>query len=150
MNKTWVRYSLGLSALVVASSAQAATVTINGVVINLCTLTPVSGTMVVDTAGTTMTTESGTGAAPATLSVVATGAAPTLTFTAPVLSGPASGATTEIRYTGSSANQGYTSAGSSASTSLIDLVTIHARVQSSTGFPSGSYAVTTTVTCGQS
>ena len=91
-----------------------------------------------------------TGAAPATLSVVATGAAPTLTFTAPVLSGPASGATTEIRYTGSSANQGYTSAGSSASTSLIDLVTIHARVQSSTGFPSGSYAVTTTVTCGQS
>lgn len=150
MSRIWIKTSLGLVAFAMAAGAQAATVTINGAVANSCTLTPTSGTMVVDTAGTTMTTESGSGSSAASLSVVATGTSPTLTVTAPSLTGPVSGATTEIRYSGSGVDQPYSSSGSTASTSLIDALTIHARVLSATGFPSGSYAVTTQVTCGQS
>ncbi|MBX7483554.1 hypothetical protein K3174_13545 [Qipengyuania sp. 6D47A] len=142
-------FGLGILALA-GAPANAATVTIGGTIVNLCTLTPTGGSMVVDSAGTTMTTESGVGALPASLAVIATGSAPTLTFSAPTLTGPVSGATTRIRYSGAGANQTYTSGGSTASASLVDVFTIHAQVQSATGFPSGSYAVTTIVTCGQS
>lgn len=133
-----------------ASSANAATVSVNGSIVNLCTIVSSGGTMVVDSSGTVMTTESGVGAQAAGLSVVATGVAPTLTFAAPSLSGPASGAQVQMRYEGSQASQGYTSSGSTAASSLIDSFTIHTQVDSSSGFPSGAYQVTTQVTCGQS
>ncbi|MDP4573539.1 hypothetical protein Q9K02_00115 [Qipengyuania sp. G39] len=96
-----------------------------------------------------MTTESGVGAAPATLAVVATGSVPTLTFGAPTLSGPATGSTTQIRYTGSGASQPFTATSSTASAARLDTFTVHAKVDNAAGFPSGVYTVSTIVTCGQ-
>lgn len=133
-----------------AVPAQSASVSLVGGVLNSCVLTPAVGTLAIGADGTTLSSESGLGALPATLGVVATGTAPTLTFGVPSLTGPVSSATTEIRYDGLNASQAYTSGSSTASARLIDLFTIHARITSATGFGSGTYTVTTIVTCGQS
>lgn len=136
--------------LCLGGPARAIDVALIGGVLNSCVLLASPGTMAVAASGTTLASEGALGGLPATLSVIATGSQPTLSFTAPSLTGPVSGATTEIRYQGAVANQAYTSGPSTASTQLIDLLTVNARVISAQGFDTGTYTVTTTVTCGQS
>lgn len=148
-----MRYLLLLPALVSATPALCADVSFAGVVVNACILTPTAGTLGPEGDGRTLSSQ-GLGGAPATLAVVATGGLPSLTFSAPV-------ATTPNGFTGSAAPAiSFTSTGGilqalTASTStkalngLLDLVTVHGRIVSSSGFPSGSYGVRTTVTCQQ-
>lgn len=136
-----------------ACPATAATVTLSGLVINTCILTVTSpGVLAASNDGTTLGSEQAGGNF-ASLTVVATGTSPTLTFSAPILTSGATtaGATTEIAYnaSGSGANQAYTSSQTSASSNLIDTFRINARVTRTAGFSSGTYTVTTIVTCSQ-
>lgn len=135
--------------------ARAATdVTFTGLVINSCVLTlGTPGLLAPSTDGQTLSSENGGGLA-STLAVVAVGLAPTLNFSAPILTTPngyAGEATSAIRYTSlGGANQPYTTASSSARAGvLLDTFTIHSRVTSPTGFSGGTYNVRTTVTCQQ-
>jgi hypothetical protein len=141
------------AALATAAPAAAVDVSLTGLVINTCVLTvPTPGLMALSSDGTRLGSEEGLGGAPATLSVVAAGAAPTLSFAVPSLSGPGGtdGAVTEIAYTAlSGENQPYTASASSADAARIDTFTIDGRVSSEDGFTAGTYAVTVTVTCQQ-
>lgn len=138
-------------ALILAAPAEAVPVTLSGTIINSCTLTVnTPGVLVLSASGTTL--GSSPGGTAASLSVVAAGSAPTLTFGAPTLTSGASttGATTEIAYTSTSgANQDYTASQTTRAASLIDSFSVHARVTRDAGFGSGSYTVTTLVTCAQ-
>ncbi len=134
--------------------ARAGDVIFTGALLNSCVLnvsTP--GVLGASTDGLTLSSELGTGT-PAVVAVVAVGAAPTLSFTAPTVTVPAAHTgttTTSIRYQAlGGANQAYTTAASSMSGGpLLDTVTINSRVQSASGFKSGTYTVKTTVTCQQ-
>lgn len=141
-----------LAAGLFAAPAEAVPVTLSGSVTNSCTLTvTTSGTMALSSDGTVLGSAQSGGSA-ATLSVSAAGSTPTLTFAAPSVASGAStsGATTEIAYTSlSGANQAYTSSQTSHTASLIDTFTVHGRVTRAAGFGSGTYTVTTLVTCAQ-
>lgn len=143
-----------LAALATATPAAAVEVSLTGLVINTCVLTvPTPGLLALSSDGMRLGSQEGIGGAPATLSVVAAGTAPTLSFAAPTLAGPtgSDGATTEVAFASlaSGANQPYTASASTASSALIDIFTINGRVMREEGFPSGNYAVTVTVTCQQ-
>lgn len=136
-----------------AGPAAAVTVSLSGTILNSCALTVgSSGTLAPASDGTRLGSEESGGSA-ASLTVVATGSAPTLTFAAPTLNAPAgsSGSTVAIRYNagGSGASSGYTSSQTTASSNLIDGFTVHARVTNASGFVNGTYTASTVVTCGQ-
>jgi len=143
------------AATLVAAPTAASEVRLTGSVINSCVLSlPSNGSLALSSDGTRLGSQDGVGGAPATLTVVAAGTAPTLSFSSPTLTGPAglSGATTTYAFTstGSGASQSYTASPSTASSSLVDSFSIHSRVSSASGFPSGNYTVVVTVTCQQS
>lgn len=152
------KVSIRLAALAAFASASAGSaqtsVTLTGVSVNSCTLNvSVGGQMVVDSAGTTMRSDTGTGARSATLAVAAVGASPTLTFAAPTMSAPAGFSADSVQYAyrvnGTNETVGFGSDGSSASSDLIDVVAIDGMITSATGFPDGTYTQTVQVTCAQ-
>jgi hypothetical protein len=129
-------------------------VTFTGLVVNTCVInitTP--GVLGLATSGTTLSSEE-IGGANALLAVVATGSAPQLQFSQPQLTGPAaslSGATQMMAYTSpGGAAQIYTSSASTYTmTRLIDAFTVKAKAANVSGFASGTYSVSSTVTCQQ-
>ncbi|MBB6124731.1 hypothetical protein [Sphingobium subterraneum] len=135
-----------------APAVNAQTVSLNGVVANICVLTLTTpGILTVSSGGTEIAT-SNAGAIPALMSVVATGTNPTVTFTAPALTGPsASGATTEISFSSpGGANRAFASTGyTRPMTGLLDTLTINGRARNSSGFQTGTYSITSTATCSQ-
>ena len=138
--------------LAMAPGVGAQTVSLNGVVANICVLTLTTpGILTVSSGGTEIAT-SNTGAVPALMSVVATGTNPTVTFTAPTLTGPsAGGATTEIAFSSpGGANRTYATGGyTRAMTGLLDTLTINGRARNNSGFQTGTYSITSTATCSQ-
>ncbi len=143
-----------LAAMLAAAPAAANQVTLTGLVLNSCIVSiPTAGIMAMSSDGTRLGSEEGVTGVPATLTVVAAGFSPTLNFSVPTLNGPVGldGATTQYAYSslGPGSSQPYTTGASSASSSLIDTFTIHSRVLSGNGFPSGTYTVAVTVTCQQ-
>lgn len=145
---------LGLSLACMHASVGAVAVTLSGASVNSCVLTlSLGGVLVADTAATTMRSDTGTGARAATVTVAALGAAPTLTFAAnPTVTGPAGFVADSVQYAysiaGTGASRGFASTGATASSNLIDIVTIHGLVQSASGFPTGTYTETVVLTCG--
>lgn len=142
---------LGLAAV----PASAANVSLSAALVNSCTLSvPVNGLMTASATGTQIGSENAGGNA-ATLTLVAVGAQPTLTFAAPSLTASPAGwsasHTDSIRYTSTGgANQSYTSSQSTASSGgLTDTFTVHGKVDSAAGFAAGAYTLTTVVTCSQ-
>ena len=138
-----------------AFPAQAADVNLSANLINSCILSLTStGTMTAASSGTRISSEESGGSA-ATLTLVAVGTAPTLSFSAPALTATPSGwsasPTLEIRYTSlGGAIQAYTPSSSSASlTALTDSFTIHGRVTNAAGFAAGAYNIRTVATCSQ-
>lgn len=134
------------------STAYSQTITLGGTVVNVCVLTLTTpGVVTVSPTGTELST-SETGGSPATLTVVATGTNPTITFSSVGISGPsAGGSTAELAYSSAGgASSGYTGSGYVYSVSqLIDTVTINGRAINSSGFLSGAYSLTSTATCSQ-
>ena len=95
-------------------AAQAATVSLSGLVVNSCVLSvPTTGLLVVESTGTTLRSDAGVGARPASLTVVAVGASPTLTFAAPLATAPSGATPDTVQYSysasGSGANRGFAS-----------------------------------------
>ena len=135
-------------------SAQAATVTFTGAVVNTCIInisTP--GTLGLAASGTTLSSEE-LGGVNSLLAVIATGSAPEIQFTAPQLGGPAGSiatATKMIAYSSlGGAAQAYTASSSSYTMNrLLDTVTIKGKATNTDGFASGTYTITSTVTCQQ-
>jgi hypothetical protein len=152
--KTFIAGFSAITMSATATPAAAADVVFTGTLANSCVLnlsTP--GVLGQTSDGTTLTSETGTGAA-AMMTVTAVGTRPTLSVAAPTLTTPAAytgSAATTIRYQAvSGATQPYTAGASSfTSATLLDTITFNARVQSPTGFASGTYTVRTTVTCQQ-
>lgn len=152
------RYALLLCALPmvgVANTAEAqATVRLSsGSLLDSCTLTAeTDGSLSRNSAGTELGSDL-SGGSPATLAVVAVGTAPTLTFAAPVVDAPGgdTGTTGQIAYSSTGgANQDYTDTQSTTTSGvLLDLFTIHGRLQNEDGFLAGTYELTTVVTCSQ-
>lgn len=142
------------AAVAVPACAQAVPVTFTGAVVNQCVLTLTTpGTLALSSGGTSLSSDEAGGIS-AVLAVVATGSNPVLAFGAPTLAGPstsAAGATKEIAYTSlGGAAQAYTSGSSSFTTNrLLDTVTLRGRATNSAGFASGTYTLSTTVTCQQ-
>ncbi|NIJ07279.1 hypothetical protein FHS31_000875 [Sphingomonas vulcanisoli] len=136
------------------ASADAGTVNFAGTVVNTCVInltTP--GALGMATTGTQLSSDN-TGGLAASVTVVATGTAPTLQFGAPQLTGPAgsiAGATKMIGYTSNGgANQPLTSGTSIyAMTRLLDTLTVKAEADNSSGFATGVYGIAATVTCQQ-
>lgn len=135
-----------------ASSAQAANVTLNANLTSSCTLTlSSSGAMTVSPTGTILGSEQ-SGGSSASMTLIAVGILPTVSFAAPSLVNPAGWSashTNEIRYTSTrGASQAYTgSASSFVETGLTDTFTVHGRVTSAEGFAAGNYTLTSVVTC---
>lgn len=129
-------------------------VTLTGASSSSCVLTlSLGGVLVADSAATTMRSDAGSGARGATVAVAALGAAPTLTFAAnPTVTGPAGFTADSVQYSysvaGSGASRGFAATGATASSNLIDTVTVHGLVQSASGFPTGTYTETVVLTCG--
>lgn len=147
---------IGVTGLVLcgAGAAQAATVSLAGVVLNSCILTlPTTGLMVADSTATTLRSDTGTGARAASLTVAALGASPTLSFAVPQFSSPSGVTADSVEYSytaaGSGASRGYAATASTASSNLIDSFTINGKVTRAAGFPTGTYGMTIEVTCGQ-
>ena len=136
----------------VSAPAAAANVSLSANLVNSCVLSIGSnGTMTAATTGTQIGSEN-SGGSSASLTMVAIGSLPTVTFAAPTLSSPAGWSATHtnsIRYTSSGgANQAYTSAQSTSTASaLTDTFTVHGKVDSAAGFAAGSYTLNTVVTC---
>ncbi|MET0241789.1 MAG: hypothetical protein ABW184_18000 [Sphingobium sp.] len=136
-----------------APAAQAQTsVNLLGTVANLCVLTVTTpGVLTAAPTGIELSSAQ-TGGVPALLAVIATGAHPTITFTAPGVTGPsAAGATTQMSFTsGGGANRAFDSAGYSFTANrLLDTVTINGKTTNASGFATGLYTVSTTATCSQ-
>lgn len=139
-----------------SAGAQAQVVTFPGTVIKSCVLNPSTGALALSSAGTELGSEHNGGLA-STMTVIATGGAPTVTFAAPTMSArPAAYAgspTVGLKFSATSgAGQAYTSAESSYTASgntVNDTVTIDARAVDADGFPAGTYSITTTATCSQ-
>ncbi len=132
--------------------AQAGTISMTGTILNLCILTVTTpGLLAVTGPGTELSTTQ-TGGVAATMTVVATGTNPTITFSTPGITGPsASGSTAEFSYTSAGgANQGF-STGSYlyAMNRLLDTITINGRATNASGFQSGLYTMSATATCAQ-
>lgn len=134
------------------ASTSAATVTLTGLVANMCVLTlSTPGLIAVTPQGTEVSTTQA-GGVPAIMSVVATGTNPTLSFTAPTLSGPsAAGATTELAFSSpGGAVRDFTASDYTVVVNrLLDTVTINGRARNTGGFASGSYSIASNVTCTQ-
>jgi hypothetical protein len=120
-----------------------------------CTLTiSIGGSLRLGTSGSILSSEL-SGASKAVLLVSAVGAKPNLLLSAPVLTNSPTGYNNApqvmMKYASlAGANQPYTSAATSyTATSLIDTITIDARVIDTQGFKAGTYTVGTTVTCQQ-
>lgn len=155
MNKNTSKIALAGATILLAlvpAAASAATVTLNGLVANMCVLTlSTPGLIAVTPQGTEVSTTQAGGLA-ATMSVVATGTNPTLSFGAPTLSGPsAAGATTELAFTSpGGATRDFASTDYSVVVNrLLDTVTINGRARNAGGFASGSYSIASNVTCTQ-
>lgn len=135
-------------------SAQATTVSLAGAVANSCVLAvPTPGLLVPDNAGTALRSDSGIGARAATLTVVAVGASPTLTFAAPQYSGPSGISVDSVQYSysaaGSGASRGFAATSATAASNLIDVFTINGKIARAGGFATGTYGMSVDVTCGQ-
>ena len=156
MNRSFIRASVAVviaaTTLPTAAPVQAQTISLVGTIVNLCVLTvSTPGILAVSGTGTELSTTQ-SGAVPATLTVVATGTNPTVTFTAPGITGPSSGgATTEFAYTSSGgANRTYGTTGYIyAMNRLLDTITINGRATNASGFASGLYTLSATATCAQ-
>jgi hypothetical protein len=139
-------------ALTMTVPAQAQTVSMSGLVINLCVLSLTTpGTLVSAPTGITLSTAE-IGGIPALLTVVAAGTNPTITFSAPTVVGPsASTSTVEFAYSSlGGANRPFTSTGYVAPLAqLLDAITINGRVTNANGFGAGTYTVSATATCAQ-
>lgn len=135
-----------------ASVADAASVTFTGSVTNTCVINlTLPGTLGLASSGTTLSSEEA-GGSNAIMAVIATGSAPVLQFSAPALAGPTTSGTTKmISYTSlSGTTQAYTADASSITLSrLLDTVTVKARATNADGFASGTYTISSTVTCQQ-
>ncbi|MFS0737099.1 hypothetical protein ABC347_08615 [Sphingomonas sp. 1P06PA] len=137
-----------------ATPAPATTVSFSGVVANLCVLTLTTpGLMGVSNDGTLLSSRE-SGGLKAVLAVVATGTNPQLSFSAPQLTGPSastSSATTLLGYTSLGGGNRALSGGASSFTAnrLLDTVTIDGAALNSTGFVTGTYTLSSTVTCQQ-
>lgn len=134
--------------------ASAASVSLSGLVLNSCILAvPTPGLLVPDANGTTLRSDSGIGARAASLTVVAVGATPTLSFSTPQYSGSAGVSPDSVQFSysaaGSGAARGYSSASATASSQLIDNFTVNGKIERAGGFPTGTYGMTIDVTCGQ-
>jgi hypothetical protein len=131
---------------------RAQTISMTGIIVNLCVLTVTTpGQLAVTGAGTDLSS-SQTGGSAATLTVVATGTNPTITFSAPGITGPsASGATSEFAYSSSGgASRAFASSGYIyAMNRLLDTVSISGRANNPNGFASGLYTMSATATCAQ-
>jgi hypothetical protein len=146
--------SAALCSLVFASQASAATVTFTGAVVNTCVInisTP--GTLGLAASGTTLSSEE-TGGLNSVMAIIATGSAPQIQFAAPQLTGPAgsiAAATHQIAYTSpGGAAQTYTASSSVYTMSrLLDTLTVKAKATNVDGFASGTYTITSVVTCQQ-
>ncbi|MCE7796630.1 hypothetical protein LWE61_08665 [Sphingobium sufflavum] len=145
------KYALIPALLMGAGSAQAQTVNLIGTVVNLCVLTiSTPGSLAISSNGLQLSTTNG--GLPASLTVVATGSNPTISFSSPSLVGPSSGgATTEVAYSSTGgASHAYDSSGYVyAMNRLLDTVTINGRASNSSGFRSGVYTISATATCSQ-
>jgi hypothetical protein len=154
--KSQVKHALiaVMTAASVAIPAQAQIVSFTGLAINLCVLTVTTpGLIAVSANGTTMASTE-VGGLPATMTVVATGATPTIQFSAPQATGPGGwggSPVASIAYTSlGGANQAYTSSASSRAVGgLLDTFTFNGRIQNATGFTTGTYTLATTATCQQ-
>lgn len=140
--------------LALAAPAPAAEVTLRGSLLPSCILTLSTEGRLTASGDPTMMGSEEAGGNPALMAVVAVGATPTITFSAPVIDGPGGldgGAQAQIRYTSlGGSNQPYTgTTSSSAQVRLLDTFTIHARIVSPNGFAAGNYAVRSTTTCEQ-
>jgi hypothetical protein len=147
------RAVLVLVPLAAAQPANATTVNLNASLTSSCTLTlSSSGTMTASSSGTVLGSEQSGGSA-ASMTLVAVGTLPTVSFAAPALSASPGGwssvHTDEIKYSSTrGASQAYTSSASAFSeTGLTDTFTVHGRVTSTEGFAAGNYTLTTVVTC---
>jgi hypothetical protein len=147
-------FLIAAAPLLAAAPTEAADVTLRGSLISSCILTlSTEGQLAAATDPTLFGSEQPGGNA-ALMAVVAVGATPTVTFSAPTIEAPAGfdgGAEAEISYTSlGGSNQPYTSAtSSSAQVRLLDTFTINARIVSPNGFAAGNYAVHTVTTCAQ-
>lgn len=146
--------SLAAGIALAAAPASAATVSFSGVVANLCVLTLTTpGLMGVSADGTLLSSREA-GGLKAVMAVVATGTNPQISFTAPQLTGPGAstaGATTLLGYTSLGGGNHPLSAGASTYTAnrLLDTITIDGAALSSSGFVTGNYTLSSTVTCQQ-
>lgn len=137
-----------------STPANATDLTFTANLVNVCILAVgQQGTLAATTDGKTLSSEA-SGGSPATLSVVAVGTNPAISFTAPTLQSPAGWTgtpTTTFKYQSiSGAVRAYASTAATASLSaLIDTFTVNSKVDSATGFAGGQYVVRTTVTCQQ-
>ena len=137
--------------------ADAVPVTMNGLIVPSCVLTVSTGGLLgVSSDGGRQLSSELTGGSAAVLSIVATGAAPTITVGAPTMSlkpgAYAGSAAISVRYSSpGGANQAYTSAVSSyTSTNVLgDTLTINMKAVDNDGFVAGSYQLQTNVTCQQ-
>lgn len=145
--------ALALAAAPVAP-ASATNVTFTGLVVNACVLTlSTPGLLGTSADGTQLSSEESGGTA-AILAVVSTGSTPSLSFSAPTLSGPPGWTGSPIVSVKMSALSGATQAWTASSfttrlSQLLDTLTINGRAVNSGGFASGSYTLATTVTCQQ-
>lgn len=155
--KNFVRATTGaaLSALLVCgvtSPAHAQNVNLVGTVANLCVLTlSTPGTLAVSPTGLELSTTELGGLA-AVLAVVATGSNPTITITAPTLTGPsAAGSTPQLAFNSvGGANRGYSNAAYTFSANrLLDTITINGKATNANGFQTGLYTLAATATCSQ-
>lgn len=146
-----VKYVLLPALLLGATDAQAQTINLIGTVVNLCVLTVATpGSLAIAANGLQLATTNG--GVPASLTVIATGTNPTVTFSSPALVGPSSsGATTEVAYSSTGgASHSYDSSGYVyAMNRLLDTITINGRASNSSGFRSGVYTISATATCSQ-
>lgn len=135
--------------------AEAANVDLSALLVNSCVLTlGTTGVMTAAASGTRISSEESGGTA-ATLTVIAIGSVPTMSFSAPSLTTSPAGwggsPVNEIKYTSlGGANQAYTSGSSSATlAALTDSFTIDGRVTNTSGFAAGTYTLRTVATCSQ-
>jgi hypothetical protein len=144
-----------LPVLMLAAPATAAEVRLRGSLLSSCVLSlSTEGRLAISAGDPTMFGSEESGGLAATMTVVAIGASPSVSFSAPIVDAPSgfsSSAQAAIRYTSlGGSSQAYTSAASSSSTvRLLDTFTINSRITSVEGFQSGNYVVRTVATCQQ-
>ncbi len=134
------------------TSAHATPVSMTGLVINMCVLTlSTPGTLTSAASGTALATNE-LGGVPALLTVVATGSSPTITFSAPAITGP-SAATSQAEFAYTSlggASRAFSGSGYVyVMNRLLDSVTIDGRATNPQGFSGGLYTLSGTATCSQ-